>query len=130
MLKLSKQSDYALIILSELSREKKQLSLSDLISRTHLPKRFLARIASILTNNDILKSKEGKEGGYTITSKAFRISLYEFLQLFETHLDFIHCSATECAFETVCKHKKKIQTKLSKIVIGRLKQVQLKEFIL
>ena len=128
MLTLSKQSDYALIILSQLIGKEEYIPLSELVKHTNLPQRFLARIAARLVSEKLLLSREGRIGGYKLTSHVEKINFYDFLRIFEKRLDFLNClepHADKCRFEKVCKHRKGVRTKLNEIVMGQLKQTRL-----
>ena len=74
MLTITKQSDYGIILLSHIYKSKKIVNLSELISKTKLPQRFLARIAAALVNEGLLISREGKNGGYQTTEKIKKIT--------------------------------------------------------
>lgn len=82
MLTITKQSDYGIILLSYIYKKNNQTSLSDLINETKLPQRFLARIAATLVKKGLLKSREGKNGGYQTTDKLKVFSLYNYLKKF------------------------------------------------
>ena len=130
MLTLSKQSDYALIILSQLTRSKQEYTpLSQLVDDTNLPQRFLARIAATLVTNGILISREGRIGGYKLSNTYKSISLYDFLKIFEKNLDFLQCIKHDfnCKYQKVCTHRHTVKTKLNDIVITQLKKTSLAE---
>ncbi|MFA5136363.1 MAG: Rrf2 family transcriptional regulator [Patescibacteria group bacterium] len=132
MLKISKQSDYALIIISQLYHTDAYTPLSVLISKTKLPKRFLARIAADLVNRKILLSREGRVGGYKLAPSISSTTLYEFFSIFEKNLNFVRCMEHSyiCKFKSICKHKDGVRTKLNNIVINQLKKIKLAELFL
>ncbi|MCX7955940.1 MAG: Rrf2 family transcriptional regulator [Patescibacteria group bacterium] len=131
MLKISKQSDYGLVFLSYLKDKKKYVSLAEVVEKTHLPVRFLARIASYLKKNNLVESFEGKTGGYKITEKVKKITLYDYLKIFEKNLFFTSCSKNDyhCPYEKSCQHKDFFKNKLNKIVIDNIKNYKLAEII-
>ena len=128
MLTLSKQSDYALIIISQLMQGNDFIPLSELIDNTNLPQRFLARIAATLVNHKLLISREGRVGGYKISPLIKKISFYDFLMIFESKLAFLDClekSSAKCKYEKVCQHRMGVRTKLNNVVIELLKKTLL-----
>ena len=127
MFNLNKQADYGLIILSLLIKEDKQTSLTSLIKTTKLPQRFLARIAATLVHNGLLKSKEGRAGGYTVTKKINTISLFEYLKIFSGEVNFCSCTAKSCEYSKICQHKDFLQKRLNKLVTAQLKKIRLLE---
>jgi len=131
MLTLNKQSDYGLIILNKLAKEKKIVPLSRLVEETKLPPRFLARIAAVLVKKKLLISREGREGGYILSSQIDTLSLYDYLSIFEKNLTFLKCLTTKkkCKYDAVCCHKSNIKTKLNDIVLNQLKKITLQEIL-
>lgn len=83
MYKMSKKSQYALIIFASLAKAKGPMSIKDIIGKDKLPIRFFARIAATLAGRGLLRSKEGRTGGYTL-SREFKFStLHTLLDIFE-----------------------------------------------
>lgn len=131
MLKISKQSDYGLILLSYLKDKKKYIPLSEIIKETNLPLRFLARIASTLKKYGVLESIEGKTGGYKITSKIKKITLYDYLKIFEKNLFLTKCSQDNyhCPYENICIHQDIFKNKLKNLIISDMKKYKLEKII-
>lgn len=129
MLTLSKQSDYGLIIISQLLNTDEFVPLSELIKNTNLPHRFLARIAAVLVAHKLLISREGRVGGYKLAPAVRTISVYDYLHIFEKHIAFLDCigSKSKCKYEKVCKHKHGVHAKLNEIVLQQMKSIKLLE---
>lgn len=130
MFKISKTSDYGLLLIEYLKNKKDFVSLSEIIEKTRLPKRFLARIAAKLTNEKILESKEGKVGGYRLTDKIKKLTLYDYLSIFED-LKITGCSDKnyQCPWKNNCQHQDFFNRKLKKIFIDNLKKERLLKII-
>jgi Rrf2 family protein len=131
MLAITKQSDYGLILLSFAYKRKGLIKLSELISETDLPQRFLARIAAELVKNGLLVSKEGKSGGYLISAKIKTISLYDYLKIFENDVIVSSCvdENFDCKFDKVCNHKDFIKKRLNVVLTKELKKIKLLQLI-
>lgn len=127
MLNISKQSDYGILFIFYLVDKKDFVPLSELVKKTKLPKRFLARIAAQLVKNKIAESKEGKLGGYKITKKINDINLYDYLKIFEGELSFVDCCNNnyDCRWETICQQKSFLKNKLNQILISEFKKWKL-----
>lgn len=127
MLNITNQSDYGIIFISSLVGKKEYIPLSDLLNKTKLPKRFLARIAAELVKNKVVESREGKVGGYRLTRKAQNITLYDYLKIFEGDLTLTKCveKKYKCQWKNVCKHKSFLSNTLNQIVSKELKQKKL-----
>lgn len=131
MLKISKKSDYGLILLSYLRGRKDYVSLSEIIKETNLPIRFMARIASTLKKYKILDSVEGKKGGYKITSQIDKMTIYDYLKIFEEDLSLTSCAKDDycCPYEKLCSHKDFFKNKLRNLFIENMKKYKLKKII-
>lgn len=131
MLAITKQSDYGLILLSSAYKRKGLIKLSQLISETKLPQRFLARIAAELVKKGLLTSKEGKSGGYLISEKIKNISLYDYLRIFENDVVVSSCvdENFDCKFDKVCNHKDFIKHRLNVVLTKELKKIKLLQLI-
>ncbi len=131
MLSITKQSDYGLILISFIYKKNSLVKLSELIKETKLPQRFLARIAAELVKNGLLVSREGKSGGYLITPKIKRISLYDYLTIFENDVVVSSCvdENFDCKFEEICNHKDFIKKRLNVVLTKELKKIKLLQLI-
>lgn len=129
MLKLSKKSDYGLLIISKLLHTEEYVPLTKLVEHTKLPLRFLARISAILARNGVLMSREGRVGGYKLGKQFEHVSVYDFLSIFENHLNMTGCqdAGKKCKFDGICMHKDHVQSKLHAVILRDLKKVQLSE---
>ncbi len=131
MFKISKQTDYALLMLSYLKDKNDFVTISKVVEKLNLPSKFISKIASILTNNKILESREGVNGGYKLSNNIKKISLYDFLKIFEGELHLTSCfdNNYHCPNEDFCSHKNFFKTKFSKKIIEFLKNNKLLEII-
>lgn len=129
MLKLSKKSDYALLIISKLLRESEFISLTKLVEHTKLPQRFLARISAVLASKKVLLSREGRVGGYKLGPKFQTMSVFDFLSIFENNLLMTSCQKKNhiCKFEGICHHKEPVKKKLNDVILSDLQKVFLKD---
>jgi len=129
MFRIHKETDYALIALYYISQADGFLALSDIVERTQMPQRFLARIAAKLTKHKLLVSKEGRTGGYKLSKSLNDISLYNFLRIFEDDLHVVGCEKDNvtCKCKDVCQHKTFFSGELRNTFIEHLKNTSLKE---
>ena len=127
MFNISKQSDYGLLMLEYLKDKKDYTSLTEIVEKLKLPKRFLARIASKLVSARILLSREGKIGGYLLNPEIKSLTLYDYLKVFEGDLALTKCfdKNYQCQWEKNCSHKKFFDNKLRNAFIENLKKEKL-----
>lgn len=129
MLTITNQSDYGILLIERLISKKGYVPLSDLVKETKLPKRFLARISATLVKHKIIESREGKTGGYKLLADLNKVSLYDYLKIFEKNVIFCKCSEPDfdCRYDNLCHHRSYLKNKLEKIVVDQLKKTKLKE---
>lgn len=127
MFTIGSQADYGLIILSSLMKKNTYVSLTRVVKETDLPQRFLARIAGKLATRGLLASLEGRGGGYKVTDKVKKMTLYSYLTIFEKNLNVCKCCkpAYQCHFQPVCQHGRYFQNTLTNILSDQLKKIKL-----
>lgn len=91
MFRLSNKSDYGLILLSNLSKAKKPISVSSIAAKNKLSTKFLSQIANDLKKAGILTSKEGVTGGYTLAKKPEQIKIIDVLKTLDGELVVGEC---------------------------------------
>ena len=127
MFTIGNESDYGLIILSSLLKNDSYVSLSEIVKKTDLPPRYLARIAGTLAKNGLLTSHEGRDGGYKVTGKVKNMNLFEYLTIFERNIEPSKCcvKSFNCRFLRICAHGNFFQHKLTSILTNQLKKIRL-----
>jgi Rrf2 family protein len=95
MFEISTKGDYGLLLLAELGRSeisgKKHISLKEIAEENGLSTRYLAEIAAILKKAGLVKSKEGKNGGYFLSKTPAKISVMEILEALEGPITPVPC---------------------------------------
>ncbi|NTU47207.1 Rrf2 family transcriptional regulator [Candidatus Roizmanbacteria bacterium] len=131
MLTINNKTDYALIILSQLQNTQGFVPLSQLIERTQLPPRFVARIAADLVKYKVLVSREGKVGGYHLNKKLTDISLLSFLSIFENPIAVAKCHKedSECQYANLCTHKHLLREKIASVMERELSRLTVADII-
>ncbi|MBI3620355.1 Rrf2 family transcriptional regulator [Candidatus Roizmanbacteria bacterium] len=124
MFTLNNKVDYGLLLVAELSKKNDYVPLSQLVEETQLPQRFIARIASDLVKHGVLASREGKIGGYKLAVDLKRVTLLDFIKMFERRLNLVKCEehGYVCRFESSCVHKFFFRNKLNAILNTELKR--------
>lgn len=126
MLKISREVDLALLLMTELY-EKKHLSLSEWAKEKKLPYRFLSKIAGKLKQAKLIKSREGRGGGYKLKKAAESIKIKAIIELIDGPIQPVSCfRGIKCQHETWCKHKN-LLGRLTKAVNQQLDKISLKD---
>lgn len=114
MLRISKKTDYGILFLAYLAKfyGKRLVSLQEVSNENHLPLPYLRQLALALHHADIIKSKEGLHGGYSLAKKPSLITISEIVQVFEKKVAPVACLDPNdaCRAEDKCMTKKVWQT--------------------
>ena len=115
MLKLSRQVDYALLLLHHLGRglERNESACTArvLSERAHLPLPMTSKILKALAHGGVLTSKRGAHGGYALSRRPEQISLATIVEALEGPLALLACVGSEahCALEDSCPNHAPMQ---------------------
>ena len=121
-MKLQISTDYALRILRHLHRRRNDdvqtaMSIAEAIGITYP---FFIKIANQLKRAGLIKSLQGRHGGYILGKSAHEISLYDVLLCVEGEMQIIHClkDSQRCTYNTVgCKLRKVFHTVQSNMAV-------------
>lgn len=76
MIKLSKLTDYAVVILAEMARDQGTLVTAvSLAARTQLPEPTVAKVLKLLTKGEVILSTRGVNGGYVLNKSPDHITV-------------------------------------------------------
>jgi Rrf2 family protein len=96
---LSQKAKYGLRALVELARaDETQLSAGELATRAEAPRKFLEAILLELSRNQIVVSRRGKFGGYTLARDAAAISFAEVIRIIDGPLALAPCVSPRLGF--------------------------------
>ena len=81
-MKIPKQEDYAILLMSELTRvyPMGRVSLMEISKKHGISQLFLKKIALRLKKAGLIQSKEGLHGGYMLAKVPTRISVWDVIQ--------------------------------------------------
>ena len=109
MIKLSKMTDYAVVILAEMATHNGALlSATGLSEKTRLPEPTVSKILKLLTKKDIVSSKRGINGGYSIIKAPDEINMADVITALDGPIALTACveeSEQCCSHEVNCKIK-------------------------
>ncbi|TNE40906.1 MAG: SUF system Fe-S cluster assembly regulator [Alphaproteobacteria bacterium] len=106
MIKLSKMTDYGVVIMSEMARQPdRTMTAPDMSLFTGLPVPTAAKILRILAKSPFVSSQRGAHGGYTLTREPDEISIAEIVRAMEGPVAVTSCvdeSGNDCSVEERC----------------------------
>lgn len=100
-------TDYAVVILAEMaSHEGALLSATGLSEKTSLPEPTVSKILKLLTKKEIVSSKRGINGGYSLIKEPANINMAEVITALDGPIALTACVAESeqcCSHEVNCK---------------------------
>lgn len=128
MLRISKLTDYAILVMVELSRSGELLSAQALAERVHVETPTASKVLKLLASAGLLKSYRGANGGYQVSRPAPDISVAEVISAIEGPIAMTECSVEEglCNQEDSCDLRGNWQ-RISVAVARALQDVSLAE---
>jgi len=128
MLRISKLTDYAILMMVELTRESEMLSAHALAERIHVETPTASKVLKMLAGNGLLVSFRGANGGYRVSRPAAETSVAEVIAAIEGPIAMTECSVEDglCSQEDNCELRSNWQ-RISLAVAQALRNVSLAE---
>jgi len=110
--------------------KQKVVPVGQLVSCLKIPRPFSRKILQQLNKKRILHSSKGKGGGFSLSRRPDKLSLYDLITAFQGPLRLNDHSFKKrvCPHIKNCKVKKKLDS-VEKIMIGQLKSITIADII-
>ena len=106
MFRLNRLTDYAVVVLSQMSQRRDDLRSAQQISDdTAVPLPTVAKLLNLLGRAGLVTSQRGASGGYTLSRNPEQISVAEIVQALEGPIALTACvdgAASSCEVESLC----------------------------
>jgi FeS assembly SUF system regulator len=105
MIRMSKLTDYAIVLLAHLARASGTLTAQELAARSRVPLPTVSKLAKELSKAGLVISHRGRNGGYGLARAADAISVAEIVEALEGPIALTECSRpgkTDCGIEDTC----------------------------
>jgi len=105
MLRISKMTDYATVILARLAlAPERQFTAAQLAGQTHLAQPTVSKVLKLLLRRGLLHSTRGLHGGYRLARPAAEITAAQILDALEGPVALIECArhVHHCSIESTC----------------------------
>lgn len=106
MLKLSKMTDYATVILSQMAKDKKRVhGALEIAEITGIAQPTVSKVLKVLVKANVLVSLRGAKGGYMLAKDPDRITVASVINAFEGPIALTECTASHkvCDQATGCR---------------------------
>jgi Rrf2 family protein len=97
-------------IMVYLARNKSTVSSTELSDKLHISQRYVLQIAGKLREGDLITTRIGMSGGYTLGKKAAAISAYDVIAQMEGDLSIPECLTYTPDCEEPCKRSNLLDT--------------------
>ncbi|WP_425403488.1 SUF system Fe-S cluster assembly regulator [Hwanghaeella sp.] len=106
MLRLSRLTDYAVVVLSQMAgRSGHVMTALDLAEATALPQPTVAKVLKLLARSEVIESRRGTQGGYVLDRAATEVSVAEIISAIDGPVALTACvdeATGDCSVETCC----------------------------
>ncbi|HZH25880.1 MAG TPA: SUF system Fe-S cluster assembly regulator [Azospirillaceae bacterium] len=105
MLRLSKLTDYAVVVMTEMLRTPTAvMTAGELAARTGLPAPTVQKILKLLAKDGLMASTRGASGGYALARPAAHISVADIIAAVDGPIALTDCvgGAEGCCVEELC----------------------------
>ena len=128
MIKLAKLTDYAVVVLGEMSRQPGVHTVAQLATRTGVPEPTVAKLMKTLTRDRLVRSQRGAAGGYVLGRAAEDVSMADIVVALEGPIALTACvdgASGGCGVESLCamrggwdKLNRAIRTALEEVTLA------------
>ena len=109
MIRMSKETDYGIILLAHFSlrRQGRKRNARELALENGLPLPMVRKVLQVLAREGLLVYHRGAKGGYSLMRRGQRISVAEIIRALEGPLAMTECveAPGECRLESTCQLK-------------------------
>ena len=125
MLKINRQTDYAVRVVLSLAKrgEGIRLSTAEIQQEMLIPKSFMTRIVAQLSHHGLINTHPGRDGGLTLPRPASRITLKDVVEAFEGPVLLSECmqvkGENDCPFQSNCP----VRSKWGRVQVAMLREM-------
>jgi len=125
MLRINRQTDYAIRVLLALATRQAEVRLSSAAIREEMliPASFMPRIVAQLANTGLVKTFAGRDGGLQLARSAAAITLKDVVEAFEGPMLLSECmqvtNEDDCPFQGNCH----VRSKWGRVQVAMLREM-------
>lgn len=132
MIKLSRLSDYGIVLMTQLAARPGILTTAPELALTSgLPVPTVSKVLKAIAQDGLLESQRGTKGGYALTRPAAEISVADIIRALEGPIALTECTEAEggsCDIEPSCPTRTN-WVRINDAVIGALEGISLVEMM-
>lgn len=126
MLRMSKLTDYATVLLAQMAYDSRIASAGELAAATQVAAPTVSKLLKTLTRAGLVDSVRGPQGGYALARRPESISAADIIDALEGPVAITECSAGtgQCELESVC-HVGSAWQRINRSIRNALSEVSL-----
>jgi len=132
VLRLSKMTDYGVLLMSELAKDATAVQRApDLSTITHIPQTTVRKVMTALIQANMVESVRGVNGGYRLQRTPESITVRELIQCLEGYVALTDCEISgekACGQSDVCGTRKN-WLKINQAMRDALQNITLKDMV-
>ena len=123
---ITRDTDYALRALCFIAKNKKRVSVPELVAALNIPRPFLRKLLQSLEHGGLARSYRGAGGGFELARAANKIFLLDVMAIFQGPFSLNECFLKKrlCPDIKICGLKKRVDG-IERYIINQLKGVNL-----
>lgn len=137
MLRMTKQADYGIVLLSHMARQQTpeapadRFAAPELAEAVGLPLPTVSKILKLLSRDGVLESHRGVKGGYSLADAPEELSVVRMIEALDGPIAFTECiedTPGSCSQEATCRIRGNWQL-INNAVRGALKAISLSDLV-
>lgn len=127
MLRISKMTDYATVVLAHMARSPQQVfTTAELAAQTRVAPPTVSKLLKALGRESLVDSYRGAHGGYQLARPPEAISVADVIQAIEGPVSITECTSADsrCELESICSVGSNWQ-KINRAIQGALEELTL-----
>jgi len=127
---ITRNTDYALRAICYIAKQKKVVTVVELVKVLGVPRPFLRKILQQLSKNKVLESYKGQNGGFKLSLLPKEIFIVQIIRIFQGELSLNECFLKKdiCPNKGKCVLRKKI-SRIENNVLRQLKEINIASLI-
>jgi Rrf2 family protein len=125
MLKINRQTDYAVRVVLSLAKrgQNARLSSANIQQEMLIPKSFMSRIVAQLSHKGLVNAFPGRDGGLSLPRPASQITLKDIVEAFEGPILLSECMQVkgedDCPFQSSCP----VRSKWGRVQVAMMREM-------
>ena len=132
MLRISKLTDYGIVLLARFAQEPRGTTLNarEMAESTTLPLPVVSKMLKTLAGAELLRSQRGAKGGYQLVREPAAVTVAELLDVLEGPVALMECAAGpgHCEQEDICSVREP-WLRINTAVLRALERVTLADLV-